>query len=245
MVGVKHFRCLDSRQLLGFCPKVRPPLSRGPGRARLGGHARGKKTGNGLWCLGMTAVTFAVIQLDAATLLIPGQIISMAATPVIWGIGAAVIWKGIKGRNAQEVLYHPSSFGGRDALLLFFVLACGAAMAAGSYLYTGLKPLFIRELFTSYPLYNLRNLLYYPLEVWLMLELLICAQGAGEALAKRPFPWGALALFLLWGLPHILWHGVPDGIVSALRAFLYSVPFYASGKKARTSYLGMVILWFL
>lgn len=204
-----------------------------------------KKIGDGLWSLGMTAAIFAVIQLDAATLLIPGQTASMAATPVIWGIGAAVIWKGIKGRNAQGMLYSRSPFGGRDALLLFFVLACGAAMAAGSYLYTGLKPLFIRELFTSYPLYNLRNLLYYPLEVWLMLELLICAQGAGEALIHRPFPWGALALFLLWGLPHILWHGVPDGVVSALRAFLYSVPFYASGKKVKISYPGMLVLWFL
>ena len=39
LVGVKHFGCLDSRYPLRFCTKVRPPLSRGPCRACLGGHA--------------------------------------------------------------------------------------------------------------------------------------------------------------------------------------------------------------
>ena len=72
------------------------------------------------------------------------------------------------------------------------------------------------------------------------------AMAAGELLTKRSsVPWGAFALFLLWGLPHILWRGFSDGIVSALRAFIYSIPFYASGKNIRTSYIGMIILWFL
>lgn len=82
-----------------------------------------------------------------------------------------------------------------------------------------------------------KKFLYYPLEVLLMPELLIDGQKAGEALTKSSLPWGALALFLLWGLPHILWHGIPDGLVSACRAFPYSVPFYASCKHAGTSYL--------
>ena len=124
--------------------------------------------------------------------------------------------------------------------------AVGIAMAAGNYLYAGLKPLFIRELFTGYPLYTIRNIIYFPLEVLLMMQLLVHSQAAGELLTKRSsVPWGAFALFLLWGLPHILWRGFSDGIVSALRAFIYSIPFYASGKNIRTSYIGMIILWFL
>ena len=119
-------------------------------------------------------------------------------------------------------------------------------MAVSNYLYAGLRPLFVRELLTGYPLYTIRNILYYPLEVLLMLYLLMYSQAAGAIFTKKEsIPWGALALFLLWGLPHILWHGLPDGIVSALRAFLYSIPFYASGKNIGTSYICMVILWFL
>lgn len=45
-------------------------------------------------------------------------------------------------------------------------------MAASNYLYAGLKPLFVRELLTGYPLYTIRNVIYYPLEVALMLYLL-------------------------------------------------------------------------
>lgn len=63
-------------------------------------------------------------------------------------------------------------------------------MAVSNYLYAGLKPLFIRELFTGYPLYTIRNIVYYPLEVLLMLELLIYSQKAGETLSKKiSFPW--------------------------------------------------------
>lgn len=71
-------------------------------------------------------------------------------------------------------------------------------MAVSNYLYAGLKPLFIREFFTGYPLYTIRNLVYYPLEVLLMLELLIYSQKAGETLTKKiSFPWGAIVLYLL------------------------------------------------
>lgn len=199
---------------------------------------------NAHW-LGMVFATFAVIQLDALAAVIPHQVLSMGITPVVWGIGAAVLWSRARSAPAEDALYRVAPFSPTDALILFFVSACGAAMALSSFVYGGLRPLFIRELCTGYPLYTLRNLLYYPLEVLLMLELLIYGQKAGEALTKSSLPWGALALFVLWGLPHILWHGIPDGLVSACRAFPYSVPFYASCKHAGTSYLSMLILWFL
>lgn len=194
----------------------------------------------------MTIIVFAVIQLDAVTLIIPNQIVAMAMTPVVWGIGAIFILIKAKKLNTNNKLYNNSRFTSRDGLTLFFVIAGGAAIALSNFLYANTLPLFVREICSPYPLYDIRNILYYPLEVLLMLELLIYSQKAGDALTKKTsFPWGAVALFVLWGLPHILWHGYPDGIVSALRAFIYSIPFYTSDKNIKTSYISMLILWFL
>ena len=147
-------------------------------------------------------------------------------------------------RLLESALYSSVAFSHAEAMVLFFAIARGAAMALGNFLYAGSSRC-LPELLTGYPLYNIRNVIYYPLEVLLMLELLICSQKAGEVFIKEALPWGAFALFLLWGLPHILWHGLADGIVSACRAFIYAAPFYASGKKVQTSYISMLILWFL
>ncbi|WP_295745103.1 hypothetical protein [uncultured Oscillibacter sp.] len=199
-----------------------------------------------MWPFAAVFAICAVIQFDALAAIIPNQTAALGTTPVVWGIGAVFISVKMKRENSDHLLYNSFPLSGRDGLILFFVTAGGIAMAAGNYLYAGLKPLFIRELFTGYPLYTIRNIIYFPLEVLLMMQLLVHSQAAGELLTKRSsVPWGAFALFLLWGLPHILWRGFSDGIVSALRAFIYSIPFYASGKNIRTSYIGMIILWFL
>lgn len=194
----------------------------------------------------MVLVICAVIQLDAVAMIIPNQMAAMVITPVIWAIGAFLIAGKAKKENVDSFLYHKVPFSTKDGVIFCFVIAGGITMAASNYLYARLKPLFVRELLTGYPLYTIRNVIYYPLEVLLMLYLLIYAQKAGESLTKnKVIPWGAFALFLLWGLPHIAWHGFADGIVSALRAFIYAIPFYASGKNVKTSYAGMLILWFL
>lgn len=199
-----------------------------------------------MWSFVMLFVIAGIIQFDAIVSIIPNQIVKMAVTPVIWGIGAFYILIKTKKRNIENTLYNNYSLSGRDWLTLFFVTVSGITIAVSNYLYAGLKPLFIRELFTGYPLYTVRNIVYYPLEVLLMLELLIYSQRIGETLTKKTFfPWGAVVLFLLWGLPHILWHGFSDGIVSALRAFIYSIPFYTSNKNIKISYISMLILWFL
>lgn len=196
--------------------------------------------------LAMVLVIWALIQFDSAAGLIPNQIAALSITPAVWGIGAGLLSVRAKRDNRAYSLYRHSPFSGRGGLLLFFVITGGLTVAFSNYLYAGLRPLFVRELLTEYPLYTIRNILYYPLEVLLMLYLLMYSQAAGAIFTKKEsIPWGALALFLLWGLPHILWHGLPDGIVSALRAFLYSIPFYSSGKNIGTSYICMVILWFL
>lgn len=192
----------------------------------------------------MMLLTWAVIECDFISLLIQNQILAFGIGLIIWGIGAFWILNKLKKQNEVNLFYTNTSWNSRDWLILFFVISSSISIAVSNYLYVGLRPLLIREYFSGYFLYTIRNLLYYPLEVLLMLEFLIYAQRTGEVLSKKSgVPWGVLALFFLWGLPHLL-HGFEDGTVAALKAFVYAIPFYASGKKIKTSYISMLILWF-
>lgn len=124
----------------------------------------------------MLLVIFGIIQFDAVVSMIPNQIVRMAITPIIWGIGAICILIKTKKWNTKNTLYNNFPFSSKDYLTLFFVIVSGITMAISNYLYAGLRPLFIREFFTGCPLYTIRNIVYYPLEVLLMLELLIYSQ---------------------------------------------------------------------
>lgn len=207
----------------------------------------------------MTLIIWAVISFDAiAAIPSINQIAAMALSLLVWLSGAAGILRIIRKQNSQLCYYKNSPFSSVDYMTLFFVLTGGISIAASNYFYGGLSPLFVREFLNGYLLYTIRNLLYYPTEVLLMLELLICAQKGGELMTqtrhvspaglkeqKAPLPWGAFALFVMWGLPHIFYHGPVDGMISALRAFIYCIPFYTSGKNIKTSYISMLILWLL
>lgn len=193
----------------------------------------------------MMLAVWSVIECDFISLFIPNQILAFGISPVIWGVGALSILIGMKKQNEGELYNINGHLAGREWLIIFFAVMVGISIGVRNYLYVGMKPLFIREFFSGYPLYTIRNIFYYPLEVLLMLELLIYAQRAGECLTKKSeIPWGALVLFFLWGLPH-LFHGFEDGIVSALNSFVYAIPFYASGKKLKVSYVSMLVLWLL
>lgn len=197
----------------------------------------------GIQALAMMVLVWGVIECDFISLLIPNQILAFGISPIIWGIGSFYILIRMKRGNQEDSLYTNTSWNGRDWLILLFVVTGSISAAMKNYLYGGMKPLLIREFFSGYPLYTIRNILYYPLELLLMLELLIYAQRAGEYLTKKAgIPWGALALFFLWGLPHFV-HGFEDGIICAFNAFVFSIPFYVSGKKVKTSYVSMLILW--
>ena len=201
----------------------------------------------GIFALLMTVMVWMVIQFDGIGA-IPGmnQIVGMILALCVWMVGAVGIYYMLRKQNKECFYYDNSFFESRDYMVLFFTVMGGMAISAGNYFYGGLKPLLVREFFNGDLLYTIRNVLYYPLEILLMLELLICSQRAGELLTKKKaIPWGALALFVLWGLPHIVYHGYEDGLVSALRAFVYCIPFYASHKKIRTGYIGMLILWMM
>ena len=165
-----------------------------------------------IWLFGMVIAVFLIIQFDAAASVISNQILSMGSTLVVWGAGAAVIWIKLKKKNLESALYSSVAFSHAEAMVLFFAIARGAAMALGNFLYAGLKPLFVRELLTGYPLYNIRNIIYYPLEVLLMLELLICSQKAGGGFYQRSPSVGSVCAVFAVGITAYLvawacgWH---------------------------------------
>ena len=202
-----------------------------------------EKRKESIQALTMTFIVWGVIECDFISSIIPNQILAFGISPVIWGIGTFFIFTKMKKQNEGELYNATGSLTGRDWLIIFFSVMGSIAAGVKNYVYIGMKPLIIREFFSGYLLYTIRNVLYYPLEVLLMLQLLIYAQRAGECLTqKTDMPWGAFALFFLWGTPH-LFHGFEDGVVSALNAFIYAIPFYASRKKVKVSYVSMLILW--
>lgn len=208
-------------------------------------HMGKKDYENGIQALIMMLITWGVIECDFISVFVSNQILAFGISPVIWGVGAVFIFIRMKKQNEEELYHMDSHLTGREWLIIFFAVMTGVSIGMRNYLYAEIRPLFIREFFSGYPLYTIRNIFYYPLEVLLMLELLIYAQRAGECLSKKAeMPWGALALFFLWGLPHLS-HGFGDGIISALNSFAYAMPFYASGKKLKVSYVSMLILWLL
>lgn len=172
--------------------------------------------------------------------------ISLGGAILLWLFGSILVYIQMKKHNLEYSFYETKRIGGNDYTVIFFSIMGGLAIAASNYIYGGLMPLIAREYFSGDILYTLRNVLYYPLEVLLMLELIICGQKTGELCCKNNnIPFGAATLFFLWGLPHIIWHGWEDGIISALMSFIYCIPFYASKKNFKIGYIGMLILWMM
>lgn len=196
----------------------------------------------------LLAATFLILQADFLFFLIMENHIYAAfgIPPLIWLIGGIFLWKQLKKNNLEYAFYEEGNFSSKDYLIFFFTLMGSVAFALSTYLYGGVKPLLFREYFSGYALYTIRNLIYYPLEVLLMLELVVCGQKAGEIFAKnKDIPFGAVVLCVLWGMPHMIVHSWQDGTISTFRAFVYAAPFYVSGRKFKTSYISMLILWML
>ena len=86
---------------------------------------------------------------------------------------------------------------------------------------------------------------YYFLEVILMIIILAFAQEAGETLFKpRWIPYGGIVLALLWGLVHIAFHGVADGLTTTFTAVLYGSAFLVLRKNVKSSFW-LVFLMFV
>ncbi len=195
----------------------------------------------------LLVITFLIIQMDGIALL-PGVnlYVGVGISLVLWLIGSILIYLYLRKSNKECSFYENNKLTSNDYTIIFFALMCGLAMAGTNYIDAGIRPLIIREYFSGHIIYTIRNIIYYPVEILLMLEILILGQKVGElVIKKKNIPYGVFVLFILWGLPHIIYHGLGDGIITALRVFIYSIPFYVSKRNFKTSYLSMLILWLL
>jgi MFS family permease len=87
--------------------------------------------------------------------------------------------------------------------------------------------------------------IYYFLEAILMTMIVAFTQEAGEVLFKSPrIPYGGIALAVLWGLNHIAWHGLADGLQTTFHALLYGLAFLAMRKNLKWAF-GLVFLMFV
>lgn len=88
--------------------------------------------------------------------------------------------------------------------------------------------------------------IYYAIEVVLITMLVAFAQEVGDALFKpRWIPYGGIMLAILWGLPHILWHGLADGLGSVAFALLYGLAFLIMRKNIRRSFMLIFLMFVL
>ena len=117
----------------------------------------------GIQALYMMFLVWIVIECDFISAVLPNQILALGISPVIWGIGAFFILNKMRKQNAGELYQTNDIFTGRDWLIIFFVVMGSISLCVRNYVYIGMRPLIIREFFSSYPLYTLRNILYYPL----------------------------------------------------------------------------------
>lgn len=167
---------------------------------------------------------------------------------LMWGTGSLLIGRYIKKNNARFQFYSSKKWDGTGVLIIFFVLMLQVYLSLALYVTAGERPLFIRELLsTMAPWYfKVGQWVYYLFELLIMLEIIICAQRAGELLTgKNLIPWGAVVLFLIWGLPHFNGHSWVDGLQTATKSFVFAAPFYVSKKDPKISYLSLCILWFV
>lgn len=79
--------------------------------------------------------------------------------------------------------------------------------------------------------YFLAQYFYYYIETVLMVMILSFAQEAGTIIwGKKNIPYGGIVLAIVWGLIHIAFHGVADGLTSTLYAILYGCAFVVMNK---------------
>lgn len=87
--------------------------------------------------------------------------------------------------------------------------------------------------------------LYYFLEAFLMVMILSFAQEAGVALwGNHNIPYGGIILAIIWGLLHIVFHGVVNGLTTTACAILYGYAFLAMNKNIKYAF-PLVFLMFV
>lgn len=94
--------------------------------------------------------------------------------------------------------------------------------------------------------YFIAQYVYYFLEVMLFFNIIKYAQQAGEVYFKnKSFPYGSIALAIFWGLGHILFHGLIDGLVTTVSAMLMGVAYLALRKNPRYAFVLIFFMFIL
>jgi hypothetical protein len=86
---------------------------------------------------------------------------------------------------------------------------------------------------------------YYFLETVLIVMILSFAQEAGTIYwGKKNIPYGGFVLAIIWGLVHIAFHGVVDGLTSTVCAMLYGCAFLTMRKNVKYAF-PLIFLMFI
>lgn len=162
------------------------------------------------------------------------SVIGFVLTYIFWGLG---IWTLRKLYKRNEALHFTNTEQPTHKQLLFGLLLLAISVAISYTSWGGFKVAL--ELMNGIKnggaglgiAYFIAQYVHYFLEVVLFFQLIKYAQKAGESLfGKEKIPYGGIALAVLWGLPHILFHGVVDGLTTTLIAFLMGIAYLAVRK---------------
>lgn len=94
--------------------------------------------------------------------------------------------------------------------------------------------------------YFILQYLYYFLETVLFFNIIKYSQQAGELLFnKAAIPYGGIALAALWGLPHIIFQGVINGLTITFLAFLMGIAYLVVRKHPKTAFVLILLMFIL
>lgn len=86
---------------------------------------------------------------------------------------------------------------------------------------------------------------YYFLETIFIVMIISFSQEAGTMLFKKKnIPYGGIVLAVIWGLDHIIFHGVVDGLTTTATAVLYGFAFLAMNKNKKYA-IPLIFLMFI
>lgn len=87
---------------------------------------------------------------------------------------------------------------------------------------------------------------YYFLESILITMIIAFTQEAGERIFKNTsIPIGAIALAVIWGLDHIIWHGILDGMITTVAAVIYGISFLVLRKNVKYAFWIILLMFIL
>ncbi len=176
-------------------------------------------------------------------------VVSFILIYVFWISGIFIIHKLYK-NNESLHFYHDEKPTYKHLLLGILILAISFTVSYinwGDFKIVSELMYGIRNMGTGIGIaYFIAQYIYYFLEVILLFNIIKFAQQAGELLFdKIKIPYGGIALSLLWGLYHIIPHGIIDGLTTTFFAFLMGIAYLVMRKNQRYAFLLILLIFIL